>query len=163
MTANITSADHINAAIEAIAHLVSEYETLDGKVDVAAQGRRATAMERLCAVTFTTVTDDLDPYNMGDLNEQLAQETLEWSLFATDLMVTAMLDFREKAREHHHRPEGYQVRLRDTLLDIWIIALEELKRDPDAGEVPDQEPGAAGADGDADDADDAGEWGNRAA
>lgn len=146
MTANITSADHINAAIEAIAHLVSEYETLDGKVDVAAQGRRATAMERLCAVTFTTVTDDLDPYGLDDLNDQLAQETLEWSLFATDLMVAAMLDFREKARERHHRPERYQHRLRDTLLDIWVSALEELKKTGDDGEI-----------------DDAGEWGNLAA
>ncbi|MCB5280322.1 hypothetical protein [Arthrobacter sp. ES1] len=131
MTENITSVAHINAITAAITHLVDEYEILDGRMAVPAQGRRATAMERVCAVTFSTVTDDLDPYGRDDLNEQLAQETLEWSIFVTDLMVTSMLDFREKAAEHHHRPGSYRDRLISTLLEIWIIALEELKKDPD--------------------------------
>jgi hypothetical protein len=156
----ITSEAHINAAREAIRNLVSEYETLDARATVPAQGRRALAMERLGAVTFSTVTDDHDPYGLCDLNEQLAQETLEWSLFVTDLMVTAMLDFREKARKHHHLRESYRDRLRDTLLDIWLMALEELQKGGDSDEDTDQEPGNAGDDGDADDA---GEWGNLAA
>jgi hypothetical protein len=150
---DITSDAHINAAQEAITALVSEYETLDGRMAVPAQGRRAIAMERLCAVTFGTVTDDLDTYGIDDLDEKLAQETLECSLFITDLMVTAMLDFREKARKHHHLPESYRDRLQDLLLDIWLMALEELKKDGDSDQDqdPGQEPGDAG------DADDAGE------
>jgi hypothetical protein len=153
----ITSEAHINAAIDAITNLVSEYETLDGRMAVAAHGRRAMAMERLSSVTFSTVTDDIDPYDLCDLNEQLVQETLEWSLFVTDLMVTAMLDFREKAAEHHHLRESYRGRLRDMLLDIWLMALEELQKGGDSDQDPGQEPGDAG------DADDAGEWGNLAA
>lgn len=160
MNSEITSEAHINAAKEAIAALVSEYETLDGRMAVPAQGRRAIAMERLCTVTFTTVTDDLAPYGIDDLNEQVAEETLEWSLFVTDLMVTAMLDFREEAGEHQHQPENYRDRLRVMLLDIWLMALEELKRDGDSDRDTVQEPGNAGDDGDADDA---GEWGNLAA
>ncbi|MEO3931405.1 hypothetical protein WMO79_01140 [Micrococcaceae bacterium Sec7.4] len=153
-SSDITSEAHINAAREAIKNLVSEYETLDARTTIPAQGRRTTAMERLCAVSFSTVTDDLDPYNMDDLDEGLAQGTLEWSLFVTDLMVTAMLDFREKAAEHHHRPEDYRDRLRAMLLDIWLMALEELKKTGDT----DEEPGER-----SDDAGDAGEWGSLAA
>jgi hypothetical protein len=139
MSNEITSAAHINAITAAIAALVSEYETLDGRVTSPAQTRRATALERVSATTFTTVTEDLDPYNMDDLSDQLAEETLDWSLFVTDLMVTAMLDFREKAGEHGHRPERYRDRLQGMLLDIWLMALEELKRDPDADETVNDE------------------------
>lgn len=140
MQDNITSEAHITAAREAIENLVSEYETLDTRMTVIARGRRATAAERLSATSFTTVSEDLDPYNMDDLSDQLAGETLEWSLFVTDLLVTAMLDFRETAEEHRLRPEGYRDRLRSMLLDIWLMALEELQKTGD----DDQEHGDAG-------------------
>jgi hypothetical protein len=161
-SSDITSEAHINAAREAIRNLVSEYETLDGRMTLPARGRRATATEQLSSVTFTTVTEDLAPFGIDEPNDQVAAETLEWSLFITDLMVTAMLDFREKAAEHHHLPEDYRDRLQDVLLDIWLMALEELKKggDSDEADARDQEPGDAGDDGDADDA---GEWGNLAA
>jgi hypothetical protein len=154
-SSDITSEAHINAAIEAITALVSEYETLDGRMAVPAQGRRAMAMERLCAVTFSTVTADLlDPYGFDDLSANVAEATLEYSLFVSDLLATAMLDFREKAALHGHRPENYRDRLHRMLLDIWGIALEELKKDGDSDQG--QDPGNAGEAGDADDA---GEWG----
>lgn len=159
-SSDITSDAHITAITTAIAALVSEYETLHGRMALPAQGRRATAMERLCAVSFSTVTDDLDPYNMDDLDEGLAQATLEWSLFITNLMVTAMLDFREKAAEHHYLPEIYRSRLQGMLLEIWLTALEELKKEGDSDDVLDQRPENAGDDGDADGA---GEWGDLAA
>lgn len=54
-------------------------------------------------------------------------------------MATAMLDFREQAALHGHRPESYRERLLGTLLEIWLIALDELRKDPGG-----DEPGAGG-------------------
>lgn len=154
----ITSAAHIDAITKAITALVDEYETLNDRMTRPAAGRRTTAMEQVCGVTFNVVTADLDPYNMDDLNEKLAEETLEWSLFVTDLITTAMLDSREKAAAFGQCFDDYRDRLVGNLLEIWLTGLEELKRDPD--EV---DPGEGSDQPDAGDAGDAGEWDSRAA
>lgn len=160
----ITSAAHIDAITRAITALVDEYEVLDGRVTPPSVGRRTAAMEQVCGVTFDVVTADLDPYAMDDPNDQLAEETLAWSLFITDVMTTALLDSREWAAALSQRFEDYRDRLIANLLEIWLAGLEELKRDPDEadpGAGDDQGPTDTG--NDAGDADDAGEWGTRAA
>lgn len=158
MTSNpITSDAHINAVREAIAFLVDEYETLDGRAAVPAPGRRALAMDRVSAVTFRAVTDYLDAYDLDSgSNGLLVEGTLEWSLFVTDLMVTAMLDFREKPALRGHRSDDCRTRLQDMLLRVWVIAMDELDKDP-------HDETTTGDSGDTSNWHDAGAWGDIAA
>ena len=136
----ITSAAHIDAITEAITALFDEYEVLAGRMTLPARGRRTTAMERVSGLTFSVVTADLDPYGTDDLNEDLAEETLAWSLFITDVMTTAMLDSREWAAARNLDPEDYRNRLIGNLRSIWLNGLEELMRDPDEADTSADEP-----------------------
>lgn len=71
MNSTTTSAAHISTATEAIAKLVSKYEQLDGRMTLPAGGRRTTALERVTAATFSTVTHELAPYGIDDLDEEV--------------------------------------------------------------------------------------------
>lgn len=110
----------------AIDTLISEYELLEGRVSLSAGSRRSFAMEQVTAAMFNTVTGDLDPYGIDDLDEVVAGETLRFVHFVSDTLVTSMLDFRDLLAAHGYRPEDHTARLRRLLLGIWSDARDEL-------------------------------------
>lgn len=127
----------------AVAGLIGDYEALERRMTLPAQGRRAFAMERLAAACFAATNEYLDPYGLDCLNERAAGEVLGFSLFVADLMVTAMLDFRERADRAGIPAESSRRRLHGLLLDVWHSALEELEASEDDDDQDSAEPEAA--------------------
>lgn len=127
----------MNTLNTAVTHLISEYDVLDGQVSRQAPVRRALAMEQVTAAVFRRLNAELDPFAWDDIDEDVAGETLGYCLYVSDLLTAAMLDFREKAALHHHRPENYADRLRVLLLEIIEIAVRELLDGLDQGETDD--------------------------
>lgn len=116
----------MNTLTTAVTGLVNEYELLDGSLAASAGRRRAIAMERTTAALFVRIDAELDPYHEDELNEDVAEANLDYSNFVSDLLTTAMLDFREKAVQHGHHPETYRDRLTSMLLDICEMSIKEL-------------------------------------
>lgn len=116
----------MNTLTSAVTGLVSEYELLDGSLTAGAGRRRAIAMERITAALFARIDAELDPYHLDELNEHVAEANLDYSVFVSDLLTTAMLDFRQKAARHGHHPEGYRDQLRNMLLEIAEMTIKEL-------------------------------------
>lgn len=121
----------------AVTNLISEYDSLDGQVSRQAPARRALAMEQVTAAVFSRLDAELDPWGWDDIDEDIAGETLGYSLHISDLLTAAMLDFRAGTQLHRCRPENRLDRLRVLLLEIIDIAVQELMGGVDQGETGD--------------------------
>ena len=135
MNTGITSDMHVSTIKSAIENVVKEYNHLDGRVTMAARGRRIQAMDNLTATTFAIINDDLDPYNEDNLSAQLAEEVLQSSRFSTDLLVSVLLDIDGTMRAQGPLAEDHEAWIVGHLLGTWLMFLEQLKATGD-GEGP---------------------------
>lgn len=152
MNTEITSADHVSTIKSAIENLVKEYAHLHGRMTMTARSRRIRAMEQVTAATFAIVTEDLDPCNEDNLSDQLAEETLQCSLFSTDHLVSVLLDIDGAMRSQGPLADDHEDWAVGFLLETWLMFLEQLKATGD-GEGP-AEPVEATPDDEEEDGDD---------